>query len=82
MVLAVDNRVKLLTFSSQEKTSVHYKFVRSCEACGVQWVPASGVGIMDIGSQSLSTARYTLILNGLKSSVLSGRHQNREGQDH
>jgi hypothetical protein len=40
------------------------KFARSSEACGVQWVPASGVGIIDIGSQSLSTARYTLILNG------------------
>ncbi len=41
-----------------------YKLVRSCEACGVQWVPASGVGIIDIGSQFLSTARYTHTWNG------------------
>ncbi len=36
-----------------------YKFVRSSEACGVQWVPASGVGIIDIGSHFLSTAMST-----------------------
>jgi len=36
-----------------------YKFVGSSEACGVQWVPASGVGIIDIGSHFLSTAMYT-----------------------
>ncbi len=41
-----------------------YKLVRSSEACGVQWVPASGVGHIDIGSQFLSTAMYTHTLNG------------------
>jgi len=51
-------------------------------ALRVQWVPASGVGTIDIGSHFLSTAMYTHTLNGLKSSALSGRHQNREGQEH
>jgi len=41
-----------------------YKFVRSSDSCGVQWVPAIGVGHIDIGSHFLSTAVYTHTLNG------------------